>query len=133
MLYLKLKLTTMGMIKEFKEFIAKGNVMDLAVGVIIGGAFSAIVTSLVADVITPAVLNPALKAAGVENIAELKTDGGILYGKFIAAVISFLVIAFVIFLVVKALNSLKKKEEAAPAAPSSTDALLMEIRDNLKK
>lgn len=123
----------MGMFKEFKDFIAKGNVMDLAVGVIIGGAFGAIVTSLVSDVITPAVLNPALKAAGVENIAELKTDGGILYGKFIAAVISFLVIAFVIFLLVKALNSMKKKEEAAPAAPSSTDILLMEIRDNLKK
>ncbi len=124
----------MGMIKEFKDFIAKGNAMDLAVGVIIGAAFGKIVSSLVEDVITPAVLNPALKAAGVEKIADLKTEGGILYGQFLSAVLSFLVIAFVIFLIVKGLNSMKKKEEAAaPPAPSSTDVLLMEIRDNLKK
>jgi large conductance mechanosensitive channel len=125
----------MGMISEFKEFIAKGNVMDLAVGVIIGAAFSAIVNSLVADVITPALLNPALKAAQVENLAELKTDGGILYGKFLAAIISFLVIAFVIFLIVKALNSMKKKEVTAPAAPAgpTQEELLTQIRDLLKK
>lgn len=125
----------MGMISEFKEFIAKGNVMDLAVGVIIGAAFSAIVNSLVADVITPALLNPALKAAQVENLAELKTDGGILYGKFLAAVISFLVIAFVIFIIVKAINSMKKKEVPAPAAPAgpTQEELLMQIRDLLKK
>lgn len=125
----------MGMMSEFKEFIAKGNVMDLAVGVIIGGAFGAIVNSLVSDVITPAILNPALKAAHVENLADLKTDGGILYGKFLAAVISFLVIAFVIFLMVKAVNSMRKKEEAAPAAPpapTNEEKLLMEIRDALK-
>ena len=126
----------MGMISEFKVFIAKGNVMDLAVGVIIGGAFGAIVNSLVADVITPALLNPALKAAQVEDLAGLKTDGGILYGKFLAAVISFLVIAFVIFLMVKAINSMKKKEEApAPAAPAgpTQEELLTQIRDLLKK
>ena len=125
----------MGMISEFKEFIAKGNAMDLAVGVIIGAAFGAIVNSLVADVITPALLNPALKAAQVENLAELKTDGGVLYGKFLAAVISFLVISFVIFIMVKALNSMKKKEEAAPAAPTgpSQEELLTQIRDLLKK
>lgn len=125
----------MGMISEFKEFIAKGNVMDLAVGVIIGAAFSAIVNSLVADVITPALLNPALKAAQVENLAELKTDGGILYGKFLAAVISFLVIAFVIFLIVKAINSMKKKDVPAPAAPAgpTQEELLIQIRDLLKK
>lgn len=125
----------MGMMSEFKEFIAKGNVMDLAVGVIIGGAFGAIVNSLVTDVITPAILNPALKAARVENLADLKTDGGILYGKFLAAVISFLVIAFVIFLMVKGVNSMRKKEEAAPAAPpapTNEEKLLMEIRDALK-
>ena len=124
------------MISEFKDFIAKGNVMDLAVGVIIGGAFGAIVNSLVADVITPALLNPALKAAQVEDLAGLKTDGGILYGKFLAAVISFLVIAFVIFLMVKAINSMKKKEEApAPAAPAgpTQEELLTQIRDLLKK
>ncbi|GEC78031.1 large conductance mechanosensitive channel protein MscL [Flavobacterium aquatile] len=125
----------MGMMSEFKEFIAKGNAMDLAVGVIIGAAFGAIVNSLVADVITPALLNPALKAAQVENLAELKTEGGILYGKFLAAVISFLVIAFVIFIMVKGINSMKKKEEAAPAAPTgpTQEELLTQIRDLLKK
>ena len=125
----------MGMLSEFKEFIAKGNVMDLAVGVIIGAAFSAIVNSLVADVITPALLNPALKAAQVENLAQLKTDSGILYGKFLAAIISFLVIAFVIFIIVKALNGMKKKEVVAPAAPAgpTQEELLMQIRDLLKK
>ncbi len=125
----------MGMISEFKDFIAKGNAMDLAVGVIIGGAFGAIVNSLVSDVITPALLDPALKAAKVANLAELKTDGGILYGKFLAAVISFLVIAFVIFMLVKAMNSMKKKEEPAPAAPAgpTQEELLTQIRDLLKK
>jgi large conductance mechanosensitive channel len=123
----------MGFVSEFKEFIMKGNVMDLAVGVIIGGAFGKIITSLVEDVINPLLLNPALKAANVDKIELLKTDGGVLYGKFLAAVIGFLVIAFVIFLLVKAMNTAMKKEVAAPAGPSSTDALLMEIRDNLKK
>ncbi|NHM03027.1 large conductance mechanosensitive channel protein MscL [Flavobacterium difficile] len=125
----------MGMLSEFKDFIAKGNVMDLAVGVIIGGAFSGIVTSLVADVITPALLNPALKAAQVENLKDLKTDGGILYGNFLASIISFLVISFVIFLLVKGINGMKKKEEAAPAAPAgpSQEELLTQIRDLLKK
>jgi large conductance mechanosensitive channel len=123
----------MGMISEFKDFIAKGNVMDLAVGVIIGAAFSKIVSSLVEDVITPAILNPALKAAQVADLAGLKTDGGILYGKFLASIIGFLVIAFVIFLLVKAVNSAKKKEEvAAPAGPSQEE-LLTQIRDLLKK
>ena len=123
----------MGMISEFKDFIAKGNVMDLAVGVIIGGAFGGIVKSLVDDVITPALLNPALKAAQVEDLAGLKTDGGILYGKFLAAIIAFLVIAFVIFLLVKSLNKMKKPEEApAPAGPTQEE-LLTQIRDLLKK
>ena len=125
----------MGMISEFKDFIAKGNAMDLAVGVIIGASFGAIVNSLVSDVITPALLNPALKAAQVEDLAGLKTDGGILYGKFLAAVISFLVIAFVIFLMVKGMNTMKKKKEAVPVAPAgpTQEELLAEIRDLLKK
>jgi len=125
----------MGMMSEFKDFIAKGNAMDLAVGVIIGAAFGAIVNSLVSDVITPALLDPALKAAKVANLAELKTDGGILYGKFLAAIISFIVIAFVIFMLVKAMNSMKKKEEEAPAAPAgpTQEELLTQIRDLLKK
>ena len=124
----------MGMISEFKEFIAKGNAMDLAVGVIIGAAFGAIVNSLVADVITPALLNPALKAAQVEDLAGLKTDGGILYGNFLAAVLSFLIISFVIFLLIKVINTMKKKEEPAPAAPAgpTQEELLAEIRDLLK-
>jgi len=125
----------MGMMSEFKEFISKGNVMDLAVGVIIGAAFGKIVTSLVDDVITPAILTPALKAAHLEDIKDLKTDGGILYGNFLSALLGFLVIAFVIFLLVKGVNSMRKKEEAAPAAPAgptTEEKLLMEIRDAIK-
>jgi len=123
------------MMSEFKEFIAKGNVMDLAVGVIIGAAFGKIVTSLVEDVITPAILTPALKAAHLENIEQLKTDGGILYGKFLAAVLGFIVIAFVIFLLVKGVNSIRRKQEEAPAAPpapTNEEKLLTEIRDALR-
>lgn len=124
------------MMSEFKEFIAKGNVMDLAVGVIIGAAFGKIVTSLVEDVITPAILTPALKAAQLENIEQLKTDGGILYGKFLGAVLGFIVIAFVIFLLVKGVNSIRRKQEevpAAPPAPTNEEKLLMEIRDALRQ
>jgi large conductance mechanosensitive channel len=123
----------MGMFKEFKEFAVKGNVVDLAVAVIIGAAFGAIVNSVVTDVITPLLLNPALKAAGVENIDKLKTEGGVMYGKFLAAVINFIFIAFVLFMLVKVANKMNKKQEVAPAGPSSTDKLLMEIRDQLKK
>jgi large conductance mechanosensitive channel len=120
------------MIKEFKDFIMKGNVMDLAIGVIIGAAFGKIVSSLVEDVITPLLLNPALKAAGVDKI-ENWAPGGIYWGKFLGAVISFLVIAFVLFIIIKGVNKATNKKADAPAGPSSTDALLMEIRDNLKK
>ncbi len=123
----------MGFLKDFKEFALKGNVIDLAVAVIIGGAFGAIVTSLVDDVITPLILNPALKAAGAENIEKLAWNG-ILYGKFLAAVIKFIIIAFILFLLIRLANGFKKKEvEAPPAEPSSTDKLLAEIRDELKK
>jgi len=126
----------MGMMSEFKEFIAKGNVMDLAVGVIIGAAVGKIVTSLVEEVIAPAILTPALKAAQLENIEQLKTDGGILYGKFLGAVLGFIVIAFVIFLIVKGVNSIRRKQEevpAAPPAPTNEEKLLMEIRDALRQ
>nr|WP_294934132.1 large conductance mechanosensitive channel protein MscL [uncultured Flavobacterium sp.] len=124
----------MGFISEFKEFIAKGNVMDLAVGVIIGAAFGKIVTSLVEDVITPALLTPALKAANLESIEQLKTDGGILYGKFLGAIIGFLVIALVIFLLIKGINSMRKKEEPVPPPAGPTqEELLIQIRDLLKK
>ena len=121
----------MGFVKEFKEFAFKGNVVDLAVGVIIGGAFGAIIKSMVDDVITPLLLNPALKAAGAENIKQL-TWNGVSYGNFLSSVISFVLIAFVLFWMIKILNQ-SKKEEKTTAAPSSTDSLLMEIRDQLKK
>lgn len=122
----------MGFIKEFKEFAFKGNVIDLAVGVIIGAAFGKIVSSLVEDVITPLLLNPALEAAGAENIATLSWNG-VKYGNFLSAVISFLCIAFVLFWLIKGANTVVKKPEDAPAEPSSTDKLLAEIRDELKK
>lgn len=123
----------MSFIKDFKAFATKGNVMDLAVAVIIGAAFTAIVSSLVTDIITPAILAPVLDKLGLKDIAELKW-GAVTYGKFLAAVINFLVIALVIFMLVRSLASLQKKQEAPPpAGPSSTDQLLMEIRDELKK
>lgn len=126
----------MGMLQEFKSFAIKGNVVDLAIGVVIGGAFGKIVSSLVDDIITPAVLTPALKAANLADLNQLVIPGtAIKYGNFISTLISFTIIAFALFMVIKAINASKKKEEAlpsAPAEPSSTDKLLMEIRDNLK-
>ncbi len=122
----------MGFIKEFKDFAMKGNVVDLAVAVVIGAAFGAIVSSLVDDVITPLLLAPALKAIGAADIDQL-VWGTVKYGKFLAAIIKFIVVALVLFLIIKSMNSMKKKEEAAPAEPSSTDKLLAEIRDELKK
>ncbi len=122
------------MLKEFKAFVMKGNVIDLAIAVILGVAFSAIVSSLVDDIITPLLLAPAMKAAGVENIGEL-VWGVVAYGKFLAATIKFVLIAFILFLIVKGFNATKKKEEAAAPAPSgpSQEDLLTEIRDLLKK
>lgn len=121
----------MSFIKDFKTFALKGNVMDLAVAVIIGAAFGAIVSSLVTDIVTPLLLTPVLQNMGVDDIAKLKW-GAVTYGKFLAAVINFLIIALVIFSLIKGIKSLQKKEAAAPVAPSSTDKLLMEIRDELK-
>jgi large conductance mechanosensitive channel len=118
--------------KDFKTFIMKGNVMDLAVAVIIGAAFGAIVASLVADIITPLILTPALNAAHLSDIKQLKW-GNVTYGNFLAAIINFIVIALVIFMLIRAIASVQKKKEEAPARPSSTDKLLMEIRDALKK
>ena len=127
-----------GFIGEFKEFIARGNVMDMAVGVIIGGAFSAITTSLINDIIMP--LLGIL--TGSISFAELSvTIGGavVTYGNFVQAILNFLVMAFVVFCLVKAMNSFHKKAEEAPAAPepepepSNEEKLLAEIRDLLKK
>jgi large conductance mechanosensitive channel len=132
----------MGMLKEFKEFAMKGNVMDMAVGIIIGGAFGKIVSSLVSDVIMPPI---GVIMGGVDFsdlVLVLKEAEGeiaavtINYGKFLMSVIDFLIIAFAIFMVVKGMNRMKRKEEAAPAPTpetSSTDKLLMEIRDSLKR
>lgn len=121
----------MGMIKEFKEFAFKGNVIDLAVGVIIGAAFGAIISSAVDDVITPLILTPVMEASGVENL-ELLEWNGVKYGNFLSAIIKFLMIAFVLFFLIKGANKLNKKEEAAPAGPSNEEVLLTEIRDILK-
>ncbi|WP_027377600.1 large conductance mechanosensitive channel protein MscL [Kaistella palustris] len=122
----------MGFVKEFKAFAFKGNVVDLAVAVIIGAAFGKIVTSLVEDVITPLLLNPALKAAGAENIAKLSWNG-VTYGNFLSAVISFLCIAIVLFIIVKAANKVTGPAEVpAPAGPTKEEELLTEIRDLLK-
>ncbi len=126
----------MGMLKEFKQFAIKGNVIDLAIGVVIGGAFGKIVASLVDDIITPAILTPALKAAKLTELNQLVIPGtAIKYGNFISTIISFSMIAFALFLVVKAINASKKKTEevAPPPAPTVTETLLTEIRDALKK
>lgn len=124
------------MLKEFKTFIMRGNVVDLAVAVIIGAAFSAIVGSLINDVITPLLLQPAMKALHVDKLENLAWNG-VLYGKFIASVINFLVTAFVIFIMIKAMNKAKKKktedEVTPPPAPTKDQELLTEIRDLLKK
>ncbi|MCX6050833.1 MAG: large conductance mechanosensitive channel protein MscL [Chloroflexi bacterium] len=121
------------MLKEFRDFINKGNVIDLAVAVIIGAAFSAIVTSLVADIITPLLLNPAMRAAHVNDLAQLSSNG-IKYGSFLAAVLNFLVVSFVIFLLVRSINHMTKPLVAPPEPPPPpADVLLLtEIRDLLR-
>ncbi|TSD67224.1 large conductance mechanosensitive channel protein MscL [Inquilinus sp. KBS0705] len=125
----------MGFIKEFKEFAVKGNVLDLAIAVVIGGAFSKIVSSLVEDIITPAVLTPALKAAHLSNLSQLVIPGtAIKYGNFLSQVLSFIIIALSLFIVITAINRFKKKEEAAPTvvpSPTKEQVLLTEIRDIL--
>ena len=139
------------MLKEFRDFIAKGNVLDLAVGIVIGAAFTAIVGSFVKDILTP--VFGIFGKANFENMFLVLKDGttagpyatpdaaqkaGALtmtYGNFLNAIINFLIVAFAIFLVVKAANKMKKKQEAAPAPsePSEEVKLLTEIRDSLKK
>lgn len=124
----------MGFVKEFKTFALKGNVIDLAVGVVIGGAFGSIVKSLVDDIITPAILTPALKAAHLADLSLLVIPGtAIKYGNFISQVISFALVALTLFVIIKALNAAKKKEEAATSSGPTQEELLTEIRDLLKK
>ena len=126
----------MGFISEFKAFAMRGNVVDLAVGVIIGGAFGKIVSSFIDDVITPLLLKPALEAAHLTKLEELTIFGSVKYGMFLSATINFVIVAFVLFMIIKAMNSAKKEEAAAPAAPApppAQEVLLTEIRDLLKK
>ncbi|MDN3002008.1 large conductance mechanosensitive channel protein MscL [Streptococcus suis] len=121
------------MLKDLKAFLFRGNIVDLAVAVVIGGAFGAIIKSFVNDIITPLILNPALKAANVQNIADPAWNG-VKYGSFLSAVINFLIIGTSMFFVVKAAEKAmpKKVEEKAPAGPTQEE-LLAEIRDLLKK
>ncbi|BCL62325.1 large-conductance mechanosensitive channel [Desulfomarina profundi] len=129
----------MGMMQEFKEFAVKGNVVDMAVGIIIGGAFGKIVSSFVKDVIMPPI-GMILGGVDFSNLAiTLKEAAGetpavlLSYGKFIQSVVDFTIIAFAIFIAVKAINNMKKKEEAKPADPPKQEVLLEEIRDLLKE
>jgi len=125
------------MLQEFKKFVLRGNVVDLAVGVIIGAAFGKIVSSLIEDVITPLMLKPALEAAHLTKLEELTMFGAVKYGVFLSAVINFLIISFILFLIIKGINKaqekLKKAEAAAPPPPPADVVLLTEIRDLLKK
>ncbi|NLV20208.1 MAG: large-conductance mechanosensitive channel protein MscL [Bacteroidetes bacterium] len=132
----------MKLLDEFKTFAMKGNMIDMAVGIIIGGAFGKIISSIVSDILMPPIglllggvnftdLKVVMKAA-TETVPAVTWN----YGSFIQALIDFLIIAFSVFLIIKAMNSAKKKEEAAPApppAPSKEETLLSEIRDLLKK
>jgi large conductance mechanosensitive channel len=137
------------MLKEFRDFAMKGNVVDLAVAVIIGAAFGAIVTSLVGDVIMPLIgsITGGLdfsnyfvglsKNVTATNLVDAKKQGAVLaYGSFLTLVINFVIIAFVLFIVIRAMTMMKRKEAAAPAAPpkpTREEELLTEIRDLLKK
>lgn len=130
----------MGMMKEFKEFAVKGNAVDMAIGIVIGAAFGAIVTSLVEKIISPIT---GYVTGGIDfkdrstKLAEPLMEGApalvIGWGAFVQAIINFLIVAFSLFLVVKAMNAVRKKEEAAPAPPPENVLLLREIRDLLKR
>ncbi|NVN86281.1 MAG: large conductance mechanosensitive channel protein MscL [Rhodopseudomonas sp.] len=136
------------MLKEFREFAMKGNVVDLAVGVIIGAAFGAIVTSMVGDIIMPIVgavtggldfsnyFTPLSKSVTATSLAEAKKQGAVLaWGSFLTVTLNFIIVAFVLFMAIRAMNRLKRRDEAAPAPPKPTQEveLLGEIRDLLKK
>lgn len=125
----------MGLVKEFKDFAVKGNVMDLAVGVIIGAAFGKIISSLVDNVLMP-LIGILMQGADYKTLAVKVGAAELKYGLFIGSIIDFVIIAFILFLVIKGMNNLRKKEAAAPAAPpapTNEEKLLMEIRDLLKK
>jgi large conductance mechanosensitive channel len=148
----------MSLASEFKAFIMRGNVVDLAVGVIIGASFGGIITSLVSDILMPPIawatggvnfndkaidlpgkmINPALKEKTKEELDKMSDADKYMpvkigYGKFLQRIFDFLVIAACLFMIIKGMNAMKKKEDAKPVEASSTDKLLMEIRDNLRK
>jgi len=135
----------MGFIKEFKEFAMKGSLVDIAVAFVMGGAFGKVVSSFTDGIVSPLIgmIGGAdlsknvfkLKDAVLDASGKVVTEAVVVkWGDFLTAIINFIIVAFVMFLVIKAINKMKKKQEEAPAAgPSSTDALLMEIRDSLKK
>ena len=126
----------MKMISEFKAFAMKGNVIELAIGVVIGAAFGKIISSLIDDVITPLILKPALETAKITEIDQLVAFGGVKYGVFISSLINFILVSFVLFLVIKAVNVYKKKngiEDDQEKKDPTQEELLTEIRDLLKK
>lgn len=134
----------MGFFKEFKDFAMKGNLVDIAVAFVMGGAFGRVVTSFTEGLISPLIgmiggadLNKAmytLKESVTDATGKVTQEAVVLkYGEFITACINFIIVAFIMFLVIKGINAMKKKQEEAPAGPSSTDQLLMEIRDAVKK
>lgn len=125
------------MLKEFKAFVLRGNVVELAVAVIIGAAFNKIVSSFIEDVVTPLLLKPALDAANLSELDKLVAFGTVKYGVFLSATVNFVIVAFILFLLVKAANAAKKKQDAAaapttPPPPPADVVLLTEIRDLLK-
>jgi large conductance mechanosensitive channel len=125
----------MGLVKEFKAFALKGNVLDLAVGVIIGAAFGKIVSALVDNILMP-VIGILMQGQNFTDLSVKVGDATLKYGLFIQNIIDFIIIAFVLFLIIKGANNMKKKEEEAtapPPGPTPTEKLLMEIRDSLKK
>lgn len=125
----------MRVVKEFKDFAVKGNVVDLAVAVIIGAAFSKIINSFIEDIITPLLLKPALDAANLSNIDQLTVFGTVKYGSFLSSVITFIIVALILFLLINGFKTVKKKEVAesiAPLVPTKEEVLLTEIRDILK-
>lgn len=137
----------MGMLQEFKEFAMKGNLIDMAVGVVMGGAFGKVVSSFIDGMVMPAigmisggidfnekvfVLKKGVAASADGTVAAVP-EVAIKYGAFISQVITFLVVAFVVFMIIKAINKMKKEEAAVPAAPTTEEVLLTEIRDLLKK
>ena len=134
----------MGFLKEFKEFAMKGSLVDIAVAFVMGAAFGKVITSFTEGIVSPLIgmIGGADLSANMYMLKQAVTDSAgkvteeaiyLKWGDFVTQIINFVIVAFVMFLVIKGINAMKKKQEAAAAGPSSTDALLMEIRDSLKK